>query len=81
MRLLETAQNKILRQITKAPWFMRMKAIRKDFKLMELSEQVRLRNIKMLEKLTSHKNPRLVEVLNYDPHEKSKIKRPRLALL
>lgn len=80
LRLLDTCQNKILRKMANARWFVRNQKIREDFKINTLSNDLKSRNKEILQKLTDHQNPLLREALNYDPLTCKRTSRPKKIL-
>ncbi|GBN67053.1 hypothetical protein AVEN_121719-1 [Araneus ventricosus] len=77
---LETAQNKIARQITQVPWYVRNKQIQKELKLTPLLDYFRKLAIKFFNNIDNSTNTTIAEIPRYDPSEPRKRKRPRTLL-
>ncbi|GBN12516.1 putative RNA-directed DNA polymerase from transposon X-element [Araneus ventricosus] len=74
---LETAQNKIARQITQAPWYVRNKQIQKELKLTSVLDYFRKLAIKFFNNIDNSTNAAIAEIPRYDPSEHRKRRRPR----
>ncbi|GBO13214.1 putative RNA-directed DNA polymerase from transposon X-element [Araneus ventricosus] len=77
---LETAQNKIARQITQVPWYVRNKQIQKELKLTPLLDYLRKLAIKFFSNIDNSTNTDIAEIPRYDPSEPIKRKRQRTLL-
>ncbi|GBM76933.1 hypothetical protein AVEN_132433-1 [Araneus ventricosus] len=77
----ESARNKIARQITKAPWFVRNKQIQKELKLTPIPDYFKKLAISFFHKLDSSANTAIAEIPKYDPLEPKKKRRPRTLLI
>ncbi|GBM21405.1 hypothetical protein AVEN_153461-1 [Araneus ventricosus] len=78
---LESARNKIARQITKAPWFVRNKQIRKELKLTPILDYFKKLAISFFHKLDNSTNTAIAEIPKYDPLQPKKKRRPRTLLI
>ncbi|XP_035231623.1 uncharacterized protein LOC118203460 [Stegodyphus dumicola] len=76
-RKLEVLQNKILRAITNAPWFVRNSIIHADLKIKPIPEQILMEAHNFFEKMDNSPVHTLRELGNYDPTVDSVVKRPR----
>lgn len=76
LRLLDTCENKILRKMANARWFVRNQNIHRDLKINTISEEIKSRNNKILPNLAQHENPLLQQALNYDPSTMRRTRRP-----
>ncbi|GBM61594.1 putative RNA-directed DNA polymerase from transposon X-element [Araneus ventricosus] len=74
---LEIAQNKIARQITQAPWYVRNKQIQKELKLTSVLDFFRKLASKFFNNIDNSTNPAITEIPRYDPTEHRKRRRPR----
>ncbi|GBO36766.1 hypothetical protein AVEN_164996-1 [Araneus ventricosus] len=74
---LETTQNKIARQITQVPWFVRNKQIQKELKLTSMLEFFRKLALNFFNTIDNSSNPAIAEIPTYDPAEPKKKRRPR----
>jgi len=64
LKIMQTIQNKILRQITNAEWYIRNERIHNDLKISTVQEEVRRHAVRHVEKLKSHENPEMQKVIN-----------------
>lgn len=79
---LQTLQNKCLRLIFQAPWFMRNDTLHNEANnLPTLFDYLIEASTKYFESADSHSNPLIREASSYDPSIKWKIKRPRSILI
>jgi len=65
---LQTFQNKVLRRLTTAPWFIRNSNIHKDLKIPRVKDFLQNKQQKFLDKISTHRNPLLRNTFDYDPH-------------
>lgn len=77
---LQTTQNKILRRITGAPWYVRTAAIERDLKVNPIKETIKQNALSTYRKAMTHQNPLLKSAVNYDTNEVIIHKRPRLGM-
>ena len=63
---MDSLQNRILRIITKAPWYIRNADIRRDLKIETVPEFIKNRQQKFIEKNTNHQNPLIRETFQYN---------------
>lgn len=80
LRLLDTSQNKMLRNMANAPWYVRNQQIREDFKIKTISHEIKKRNKLIIQALNNHTNPLLREALSYDPNQMRRTTRPKIFL-
>jgi len=78
---LQRLQNKLLRMITGAPWFIRNSQIRKDCKISTILEHLKNLSQVFFKKCEIHPNILLKEAINYIPTDYHKYKRPRHLLI
>lgn len=76
LRLLETSQNKMLRNMSNSPWYVRNQKIRDDFKIDTISHEIQKRNKSTLQTFVNHSNPLLREALTYNPTLMRRTNRP-----
>jgi hypothetical protein len=67
MKRLQTQQNIILRQFTRAPWYVRGKNIRKDLDLPLILDYIKELANAHFDRLRSSEHPHLREIVYYDP--------------
>lgn len=77
---LEVIQNKVLRLITNAPWFVRNTQLRKDLKIPSIMEFIKDKVKKHFEIAEGHINPLIRNSVNYNSDDIIKHKRPKMAL-
>lgn len=77
LRLLETSQNKMLRNMSNSPWYVRNQKIREDFKIETISHEIQKRNKLILQTFVNHTNPLLREALSYNPNLMRRTNRPK----
>lgn len=76
----EIIQNKVLRIITQAPWFVRNSQLRKDLKIPSFSEFIQEKLEKFFAIAESHPNSLIRNASNYEIEDIIKHKRPKMAL-
>ncbi|GBO22569.1 hypothetical protein AVEN_88291-1 [Araneus ventricosus] len=79
LKILETLQNNIIRQITNATWYMTNTDIRYAIKYPSLKEFIKKLATSFFKNLDNHDNPAILEINKYLPDPK--INRPRNVLL
>lgn len=81
IRSLETIQNKAMRIITGAPWYVRNETLRHDLNLPPLVEYIRDLALRSLHTASTHPNPLLRSALSYDPRHIVRHRRIKQILL
>lgn len=81
LRRLDTCQNKILRKLANAEWFIRNTNIRQELNINTLQQEIHTRNKKVISALQTHVNPLLREALQYDPASSRRTSRPKRCLM
>jgi hypothetical protein len=71
--IIQTAQSKILRSITNAPWYVSNLTLHKDLKTPYVTETIRENSTKCYNKPENHSNPLLQPLLH--PHDNRRLKR------
>ncbi|KFM67824.1 putative RNA-directed DNA polymerase from transposon BS, partial [Stegodyphus mimosarum] len=74
---LDVLQNKILRSIVNAPWFVRNSQIHNDMKILPMQSQILCTAHKFFENMKNSEYIALQEIVNYDPLIEQTVKRPR----
>lgn len=74
---LQTFQNKILRLILNAPWFIRNIQIHNDLQIKTIKEEITCHTQKLYEKSTNHINPLVTNSLSYEINPLSHLRRQR----
>lgn len=77
---LQTLQNRLTRQIARAPWYVRNEIIHMDLKIEKLKETFKDLTRKTHERIKDHPHDDLRRSIDYNLHDKSKIKRPKTIL-
>lgn len=67
LRPLEAIQNRTMRVITSAPWYVRNTSLRRDLELPPLTDTLRALTLTSLSSALIHPNPLLQAALNYNP--------------
>lgn len=80
INLIEIQQNKILRSIHNAPWYIRNNKIRKELGIKTIISTIKTRNRKKMEEYAKHHNPTLRDRLSYDENHHTARRRPKAAL-
>jgi hypothetical protein len=73
---LQVRQNKLLRVLTKAPWFVRNDALHRDLQLDPLNIVFQHHAVVLYDRLTRHTNPLLVSELIYEPWDGARYQPP-----
>ena len=76
---LERVQNKILRIIADAPWFVKNATLHRDLQMVTLSEFMTNIRDKHFQRAEIHPNPTITQSHNYDLDVQLRFKRPRYA--
>ncbi|KFM76444.1 putative RNA-directed DNA polymerase from transposon X-element, partial [Stegodyphus mimosarum] len=74
---LSVLQNKILRAITNARWFIRNSQINHELKIPEIQEQILIYSHKFFVSVQNSQVTAINNLANYDPTEENVVKRPR----
>lgn len=77
---LQIIQNKILRKITGAPWFLRNDDIHNDLKIDKIKDTHKQLMTRTLDRISIHPHDNLRHAIDYNLQDPSKIKRPRTLL-
>lgn len=81
LKRIEARQNRIIRMLTKAPWFIRNNQLQKDLKIPPVRDYIRHASETFYSKIQHHCCNSLVELASsYDSKTKLKFKRPRSVL-
>ena len=67
---LERVQNKTMRTITGAPWYVRNVQLRKDLKLQTIAEHLKDAVTATLDRIQVSDNPEVAGITNYNPYER-----------
>lgn len=59
---IQRMQNKVLRSVTRAPWFMRNSRIHQDLQIPSIAEFMDVQSIKYYERLPEHPNPTMAQL-------------------
>lgn len=73
-------QNKVLRIITNAPWFIRNSQLRSDLKIPSICDYIKLRAEKLFTNAESHENPLIRKAVDYETSDIIKHKRPKMVI-
>ncbi|KFM57027.1 putative RNA-directed DNA polymerase from transposon BS, partial [Stegodyphus mimosarum] len=76
-KVLQTLQNKIIRTIFGAPWFIRNQILQNDAKINSIDEEILKTVFKFYEKMSNHPSSVIQNIGNYDYLVNQKYKRPR----
>lgn len=76
---IQVIQNKILRIITKAPWFITNEQLHRDLNVLSIRRLCRYLATKFFKQIEEHENEILKNILNYKPEDcRPSARRPRL---
>ena len=81
MNHLQVIQNKCLRLILNAPWYVTTATLHADTNTPFVKEYLKANAQSQFTALNNHPNPLLREVVGYDPHVRMKYRRPKSVLL
>lgn len=78
IRKRQTIQNKSLRLITGAPWYMSNEQLHNELKIPTIDEYIKKLTRNLYEKMENHNNPTIRQITDYDTNQEKikKIKRP-----
>lgn len=68
LKKLQVLQNKILRCITNAPWFMRNRQLHDDLQVEKIKIYIREKALKLYERAEAAENPEIKNLGDYDPN-------------
>lgn len=80
LRKLQRFQNRQLRCIYNAPWYMRNAQLHREADLPTIQEFLQTTNKKAFARAEAHPNALVREAVDYDPAGPHKVRRPRMAL-
>lgn len=80
IKKLQTVQNKILRTIVNAPWFVRNRNIHEDLQMISIQDFIREAAAKFYDATIDHDNPTIRGLWGYNVNETRLRKRPKLVL-
>lgn len=80
LKKIESTQNKILRRMTGAPYYIRNIAIRRDLGITTVQDAIKTAARKTYDKTTNHANDLIRQATDYDIHNITKHKRPRMGM-
>jgi endonuclease/exonuclease/phosphatase (EEP) superfamily protein YafD len=78
---LQITQNKTLRAITNAPWFIRNSALHSDLNMETLQTHILKLTKQFYSSISNHPNTTISHLLQYDIHAQTEFDRPRKVLL
>ena len=78
---LQTLQNRYLRKITGAPWFVRNARLHVDLRVPTIGQFMKRISTRFFESAVRHRNPLVQAAAKYTPSRISRIRRPRHALI
>ena len=78
---MQALQNRALRKITGAPYYVRNEILHVDLKIPTIRQYMKRAAIRYFERAEKHDNSLIVSASNYTPSRISRIRRPRHALL
>lgn len=77
VEILQRYQNKTLRLLVNAPWFVKNENIRKDLNVNPIREEIKKRSANYLGRLSNHTNILAISLLD-DTEEVKRLKRPHI---
>ena len=77
IKIIQTFQNKVLRCIVNAPWYIRNKDIHRDLKIPMVAEEIHKFAAKHRQRLQNHQNQLMPQLLEYTGLRKLKRTKPR----
>jgi len=76
IKIIQTFQNKVLRNIVKAPWYIRNDDIHRDLGIPTVEEEIKKTAVRHKQRLAHHINPEILQLLDHQP-EVRRLKRKR----
>ncbi|GLV33471.1 hypothetical protein CBL_20208 [Carabus blaptoides fortunei] len=81
IKMIQSKQSRILRNIANAPWYVKTANIHSDLGIEYITDAIKKTAETTLLNIETHPCKRIREAVNYDEHEKRRYKRPRHVLL